>query len=104
VTYEALHAGSQNGFRVSVTPRDTKPHKLYLYCGGFTAEGVFDARMSDGSSVTIEKTEDAALPNHYYTRTYTVAFQPSKPDRSLSVEWKMGGGNGNISLQAAALE
>jgi hypothetical protein len=104
VTYDALHVGTQNGFRFSVTPHDTKPHTLYVYCGGFKAEGTFDARMSDGSNVKIDRQEDAALPNHYYTRVFTVAFQPSKPDRSLSVEWKMGGGGGNISLQAAALE
>jgi len=103
VTYEALHVGTQNGFRFNVTPHDTKAHKLRVYCGGLTAEGVFDARMSDGSPVKADR-EDAALPNHYYTCIYTVAFQPSKPDRSLAIEWKMGGGTGNISLQAAALE
>jgi hypothetical protein len=103
VTYDAVHAGVQNGFRFAVSPKDNNLHHLRVYVGGWKTGGAFDARMSDGSPVKIEK-EDAALSNGYYSRIYTVEFQPTAADRSLNIEWKATGSTGNISLQAAALE
>ncbi|GAB4453274.1 MAG: hypothetical protein OHK0029_05770 [Armatimonadaceae bacterium] len=102
VTYAGVHAAKDNGFRFKV-PATTETQTLEVYVGGYKAGGNFSAFLTDGSPVAMT-TQDVALEEGYYSRTYSVDFKATAPNQELTVVWRINeGSGGNISLQGAAL-
>jgi hypothetical protein len=104
VAYGGVYVGAANGFQLTVPAKpDNKPKKLRVYVAGFKASGEFSATMTADTPPRTEMKE-MALGGGYYTREYTVEFKGTTPSQNLEITWKMGRGEGNVSLLAAALE
>jgi hypothetical protein len=103
VTYAGVHVKAGNGFRLSVPAEKGDDRTLYVFVGGWKAGGQFSAWVTDGTTPEVKK-EDIALDSGYYSRVYAVRYHASTPDQQLKVTWRLDSGEGNISLQAVALQ
>lgn len=100
-TYSGAHVGAKDGFKLTV-PATGEERTLFVFVGGWKALPNFSAFVSDGSQPKVD-VKDVALGSGYYSRTYRVTFSASTPGQKLNVVWRMESGDGNISLQGAAL-
>lgn len=103
ITYAGVHVDKKNGFRLTV-PASTDPQTLWIYVGGYKTGGEFTAFVADGSKPDVKVAEDIALGEGYYSRAYRITFKATTSGQNMTVVWRSGGDNGNISLLAAALE
>ena len=94
--------GVQNGYSFTV-PADSSSRSLIVHVGGWLSGGTLTAHLSDGSAPDF--VDISPYVNGAYNRNYTLTFTAAAARQSLTVTWVMsaGIGNGNVSLQAAAL-
>jgi len=105
-------AGVGNGFHLSVAA-DLTPRTLFLYVGGWEAQGELTASLSDNSAATFsDNSVDIVAPNgdHHVNRTYTLTFQALQPGQTLNIDYVLttdhgaaSGLAGYVSLQSAVL-
>jgi hypothetical protein len=94
--------GIGDGFSVTA-PADTTTRKLILHVGGWKSGATLTAHLSDGSAV--DYTNTAAGSTGQYDNNYTLIYKTGSPGQTLTVTWKMASGtNGNVTLNAAALQ
>ena len=94
--------GVQNGYSFTV-PADSNSRSLIVHVGGWLSGGTLTAHLSDGSAPDFA--DVSPYVNGAYNRNYTLTFTAASAGQSLTVTWVMsvGIGNGNVSLQGAAL-
>ncbi len=102
ITYDGVHLAKANGFRLRI-PADRTEKTAIFYVGGYRSGGFFSAKLSDGTKPTVKVT-DIALGSGYYSRAYTVTFRTAASGQDLEAVWKKDDDQGNISLQAVALQ
>jgi hypothetical protein len=91
-----------NGFSVTA-PADTTTRKLILHLGGWNSGAKLTAHLSDGSAV--DYTNTAAGSTGQYDNNYTLIYNAASSGQTLKVTWTMASGtNGNVTLNAAALQ
>jgi hypothetical protein len=94
-----------SGFEFSV-PADTTLKTLTVYVGTFNAKGRFTATLSDASAPVYV---DSSLSNRGNGPggAYRVEYAANSAGQYLTIRWVlnqlMGGADGNVTLQAAAL-
>lgn len=89
------------GFSLTA-PADTTLRTLVIHVGGWSSGGTLTAHLSDGSAADFTDLT-VAVPTQY-DRTYTLTYQAGTGGQNLTVTWKMTSGNGNVVLDAAALQ
>jgi Bacterial Ig-like domain (group 1) len=113
----ASNTGDTNGVYVGplgqgfsfTAPADTTPRTLVVHVGGYLSGGTFTAHLSDGSSPDIIDTTPLVGPtvnSGKYDRNYTIPYAAASAGQTLTVTWVMsaGAGDGNVTLEAAALQ
>lgn len=94
--------GNGNGFSIEV-PAGTTAQTLKLYVGGWKSSGMLIAHLSDGSAADFTETTEQA--EDCFNRVYTLSFKAASEGQKLNVKWlQSSSGEGNVSLQAAALQ
>jgi hypothetical protein len=96
--------GAGHGFHLTAPAEVNKTRTLRVYVGGYRAGGVFKAALSDGSAPDRIDSASVAGAGGNFVRLYTIRYKASTPGQKLDVNWTMGGGNGGVSIQAAAIE
>jgi hypothetical protein len=82
-------------------PADTTQRTLVVHVGGYRGGGTLTAHLSDGSAADFTETTTAV--SGQYDRNYTLNYQAASALQTLKVTWKMAAGNGNVTLNGAAL-
>ena len=91
--------GTGNGFSFTA-PASTTTQVLTIHVGGYNSGGTLTASLGDGSVANFVSTT-ATVSGQYdvnYTLTYTAGSTTT-----LTVEWVMSSGTGNVTINAAAL-
>jgi hypothetical protein len=97
-----------SGFRISA-PAGTNVQSLKIYVGAYNAKGRLVAMLTDQSAANYINPANAAVNNigNGPSGVYTLNYSANSPGQSLIVEYTLeqlrGGGNGNVTLQSAAL-
>jgi hypothetical protein len=101
-TTGVFNVGIGTGFELPV-PADTTARTLWLYVGGYRAEGTLALSLSDDSAPA--RTDQQADGGGPFTRLYRIQFRAATPGQTLLVRWTESWdyGLGNVALQAAAL-
>jgi len=90
----------QNGFSFTV-PADTNPRTLIVHVGGWVSGGTLTAHISDQSASDYV---DVTVPaTAQYDRNYTITYTAASAGQTLTLSWVMTSGQGNVTLNAAAL-
>lgn len=97
--------GLGNGFEITA-PADTTLQTLKVYVGVWAAQGLLEVSLSDGSA---KPYVDTSLDNLKETNNgiYTVTYQAASAGQTVRVKFtvsKSYRSNGNVTLQAAALQ
>jgi hypothetical protein len=92
--------GTGRGFSFSA-PADTTLRTLVVHVGGYNSSGALTAHLSNGSAPDF--IDITPFANGQVDRNYTLTYQASAPGQTLTVTWKMNSGNGNVTLNGAAL-
>ena len=82
-------------------PADTTVRTLVVKVGGWSSGGTLTAHLSDGSAADF--TDTSVMVSSQYDRNYTLTYKAASAGQTLTVTWKMTTGNGNVTLNAAAL-
>jgi hypothetical protein len=93
-------SGIGNGFSFTA-PATTAVLSLKVHVGGWNSGGTLTAHLSDNSAADFVDIAPAATGQ--YDRNYLLTYQAGAPGQTLTVTWKMSSGNGNVTLNAAAL-
>lgn len=90
------------GEAFSITaPADLSVRTLTVHVGGWNSGGTLTAHLSDGSAADfIDVTP--GLPNQY-DRNYTLTYQAANAGQTITVNWMMSSGAGNVTLASASL-
>jgi len=109
-TPTASSTNNRNGVYINVieqwfsftAPADTTVRTLVAHLGGWSSGGTFTAHLSDGSAVDF--TDTPSMVPGQYDRNYTLTYKANSAGQTLTLTWKMITGNGNVTLNAAALQ
>jgi hypothetical protein len=93
-------SGVGNGFKVTA-PADSTRRTLVVHVGGWKSGGKLLARLSDESAA--DYTDTVSSVAGQYNRNYTLTYQAGRANQTLEVTWTMASGEGNVTLNAAAL-
>jgi len=93
-------AGIGNGFSFTA-PADTTSRTLVVHVGGWISSGTLKAHLSDGSAADYVNT--TALATGQFDCNYTLIYRAKSAGQKMTITWTMSSGNGNVSLNAAAL-
>ncbi len=109
-TPTAGEAGTNSGLSVAAlgsgfeltAPADSQPRTLRLYVGAQRAQGELTATLSDGSAPVYD---DDSLVNWQASSdgVYTLTYAAASAEQTLTVDWLMANGDGQVRLQAATL-
>jgi fermentation-respiration switch protein FrsA (DUF1100 family) len=91
--------GVGKGFSLTA-PADTSVRTLKIHVGGWNSSGKLTATLSDGSAP--EYVDITPGVGGQYDRNYTLSYRANSP-ATLTIQWEMQSGTGNITLNAAAL-
>jgi hypothetical protein len=94
----------ESGFEISV-PAGTNARILHVFVGVFSAQGRFEATLSDGSAAPYVDTSLMSIRGAA-NRVYSIQFAANSPGQTLSIRWNLIGtraADANVTLQAAAL-
>ena len=91
---------TQNGFSFTA-PADTSTRILTVHVGGWYSAGTFTAHLSDGSARDFVDVTSPA--SGQYDRNYILTYTAASSAQSLNISWVMTSGNGNVTLNGAAL-
>src|SRR5581483_3987433 len=69
--------------------------------GGYFSGGTLTALLSDGSAANYVDVTPTVTGQ--YDRNYTLTYSAASAGQTLTVSWVMSSGNGNVTLNAAAL-
>src|SRR5262249_49218693 len=89
-----------NGFSFTA-PADTVTRTIEIYMGGWNSGGTLSVCLSDGSAQDF--TDVTPTLDGQYNRNYTLSYRAGSDGQTLNVRWKMSSGDGNVMLNAAAL-
>ncbi len=92
--------GAGQGFSFTA-PADTTTRTLVVHVGGWYSGATLTAHLSDGSASDFVDVTTAATGQ--YDRNYTLSYSAGAAGQTLKVSWVMSCGNGNVTLNAAAL-
>jgi hypothetical protein len=92
--------GVGNGFSFTA-PAGTTPQTVVVHVGGWFSGGTLTAQLSDGSAPKYTNTTTSV--NGSYDQNYTLTYSAGSAGQTLTVTWTMTSGNGNVTLNAAAL-
>jgi hypothetical protein len=92
--------GQGNGFSFTA-PADTSQRTLVAYVSGAFSGGTLTAHLSDGSAADFVDTTQFANGN--WVREYTLTYRAASAGQTLKVTWVMSSGNGEITINGAAL-
>ena len=96
--------GAGSGFQITV-PADLTTRTLRVYVGVFSANGRFEASLSDGSAPAFVDTSVMDLAGTTNV-VYTLTYDAGSAGQMLTVRWTADALNtafGNVTLQAATL-
>ncbi|HEX4458290.1 MAG TPA: hypothetical protein VIA18_09995 [Polyangia bacterium] len=98
-------AGAGAGFQLTV-PASTVPRTLVVYVGGYRSNGKLTAALSDHSAPDYSDAGFQDFVDNIYGATYTLTFNAASAGQLLTITWTAASvvQDGNVSLQAAALE
>ena len=82
-------------------PADTPLRTLAVHVGGYNSGGTLTAHLSDGS--VADYVDVSANVTGQYDRNYVLTYNAASAGQTLTVTWTMTSGNGNVTLNAAAL-
>jgi hypothetical protein len=89
------------GFKFTA-PADTTLRTLVVHVGGWNSGAKLTAHLSDGSAADfVDTTTNVA---GQYDRNYTLTYSAASANQSLTVNWVMTAGSGNVTLNGAALQ
>src|SRR5262245_36102986 len=93
-----------SGFQITV-PADTTLRTVKVYVGVFSAKGKFEASLSDNSATPYVDTSFGNQMGNGPSGVYSITYAAQSAGQTLTIKWTLssGGGNGNVTLQAAAL-
>ena len=94
-----------SGFEISV-PASTNSRMLKVFVGAFSAQGSFEATLSDGSAPPYEDNSLSTIRGVAANRVYSIQFAADSPGQALRIRWRLLVGHGadaNVTLQAATL-
>jgi hypothetical protein len=92
--------GAGQGFSFTA-PAGTTARTLAVHVGGWNSGGTLTAHLSDGSAPDFVDVTTAA--SGQYDRNYTLCYSAGTAGQTMKVSWVMSSGNGNVTLNAAAL-
>jgi hypothetical protein len=75
---------------------------LLVYVGGWNSGGKLVAHLSDGSAADFVHASFSG--SGQYKAVYTLTYRAASAGQRLTVQWTQSSGNGNVTLQAAALQ
>jgi hypothetical protein len=89
-----------NGFSFTV-PADGNRRNLTVHVGGWLSGGALTAHLSDQSAG--DYVDTTAPASGQYDRNYTLTYSAASAGQTLTVSWVMTSGQGNVTLNGAAL-
>ncbi len=89
-----------NGFSFTV-PADGNRRVLTVHLGGWLSGGTLTAHLSDQSAG--DYVDTTAPASGQYDRNYTLTYSAASAGQTLTVSWVMTSGEGNMTLNGAAL-
>jgi hypothetical protein len=95
-------SGVGKGFSFTA-PADTGSRTLLVHVGGYNSGGTLTGHLSDGSATDYVNIISAAIGGQY-DRNYTISYSAASAGQTLTVQWVMSSGSGNVTLSAAALQ
>ena len=93
--------GTGQGFSFTA-PADKTSRTVVVHVGGYNSGGTLTAHLSDGSAP--DYTDTTTFVNGQYDRNYTLTYQAGLQWQLLTVSWSVSSGNGNVTLEATALQ
>jgi uncharacterized protein YjdB len=95
-------SGVGNGYSITI-PADTTSKTLVLYCGVYAGQGKLTAHLSDSSSP--DYTDESIVGNGVaIDANYIINFKAASANQTLTVNWVLKDGGGNVTLHGAALK
>jgi hypothetical protein len=93
-------SGTGNGFSFHV-PANSSVQTLNVHIGGWSSGGTLTAHLSDGSQpdwIVVTPSLDGQ-----YDRNYQISYAAASEGQTLTINWVMSSGIGNVTIAAASL-
>lgn len=90
------------GFQLAL-PADTTPRTAKVFCGVWRGRGELEARLSDGSAPVATAVKAGTEPEAGDNVVFTIRYRAASAGQTLTLKWVNTTNQGNVTIQAAAL-